>query len=240
MYDYEFVYTRIFNTLSTRVMLPDAFSDDVLRALGLPGDRVIRYPGLKEEVYLGEFSPDPSILDQLGVNGDQIVVTIRPPATAAHYHNPLSEKIVRALIDRVSDANDVVGLVLPRTIEQGNTVRETLKNPSNFRILKRAVDGLNLIAHSDLVVGGGGTMNREAAMLGVPVFSVFTGKVGAVDRALSDEGKLVLVRALEDVDRVQFKKRQRPDYHIEEERRRQRSRELVAFLTAEVLRVAES
>lgn len=240
MYDYEFVYTRIFNSLSTKVMLPDAFSDDVIKKLGLRGDRVIRYPGLKEEIYLGDFSPDPSILDQLGVNGDQIVVTIRPPATAAHYHNPLSEKIIQALLDRVSVESDVIGLILPRTAEQGDAVRKTLKKPANFRVLKQAVDGLNLIAHSDLVVGGGGTMNRESAMLGVPVYSVFTGRVGTVDRALSEEGKLVLIRALEDVDRVQFKKPQRPDYQIQHERRKARSRELIAFVTVEVLRIVEN
>ncbi len=240
MYDYEFVFTRIFNSLSTKVMLPDAFSDDVLEALGLRSDRVILYPGLKEEIYLGDFSPDPSILDQLGVKGDQVVVTIRPPATAAHYHNPLSEKIMQVLTDRVSAQSDVIGLVLPRTIEQGDAVRKTLKNPANFRILKRAVDGLNLIAHSDLVVGGGGTMNREAALLGVPVYSVFTGRVGTVDRALSEEGKLVLVRALDDVDRVQFKKRQQSDYKTQHEQRRSRSKELITFVTAEVLKVVES
>jgi predicted glycosyltransferase len=44
---------------------------------------------------------------------------------------------------------------------------------------------LNLIWYSDLVISGGGTMNREAAALGVPVYSIFLGKSGAVDRYLS-------------------------------------------------------
>ena len=47
------------------------------------------------------------------------------------------------------------------------------------------VGGLNLIWFSDLVISGGGTMNREAAALGVPVYSIFRGKIGAVDRYLS-------------------------------------------------------
>src|SRR5262249_18050156 len=55
--------------------------------------------------------------------------------------------------------------------------------------------GLNLIWHSDLVISGGGTMNREAAALGVPVYSVFRGKIGAVDRYLSKMGRLVLLES---------------------------------------------
>ena len=63
----------------------------------------------------------------------------------------------------------------------------------------RAVDGLNLLWHSDLVVSGGGTMNREAAALGVPVYSIFRGKIGAVDRQLQREGKMTLIERIEDV-----------------------------------------
>src|SRR6185369_10827554 len=62
-----------------------------------------------------------------------------------------------------------------------------------------ALDGLNLMWHSDLVVSGGGTMNREAAALGVPVYSIFRGTIGAVDRQLAADGRLVLVETLDDV-----------------------------------------
>ena len=61
------------------------------------------------------------------------------------------------------------------------------------------VNGLNLIWHSDLVVSGGGTMNREAAALGVPVYSIFRGKIGAVDRYLADTGRLTLLETPADV-----------------------------------------
>jgi len=61
------------------------------------------------------------------------------------------------------------------------------------------VDGLNLIWFSDLVVSGGGTMNREAAALGVPVYSVFRGKIGAVDRYLAEHGRMTLLANIGDV-----------------------------------------
>ena len=61
------------------------------------------------------------------------------------------------------------------------------------------VDGLNLVWHSDFVISGGGTMNREAAALGVPVYSIFRGKLGAVDRYLAQHHRLILIESVEDV-----------------------------------------
>ena len=42
-------------------------------------------------------------------------------------------------------------------------------------------------------------MNREAASLGVPVYSIFRGKLGAVDRYLADQGRLTLIETRDDV-----------------------------------------
>jgi predicted glycosyltransferase len=75
-----------------------------------------------------------------------------------------------------------------------------------------AVDGLNLIWHSDLVISGGGTMNREAAALGVPVYSIFRGESGYVDRYLSASGRLTMIGNVEDVrQKIRLKKWRRPD-----------------------------
>jgi len=240
MYDYEYVSTSIFNKLSSKVLLPEILPGDLLKSMGLEGKRVAQYPGFKEEVYLGDFTPEPSILSHLDVKPDQVLAVIRPPATTAHYHNPLSEEIVQALFDRISGMEHVVGIVTPRTASQAQSIRRTLKNPSHFRILDEPVNGLNLIANADLVVGGGGTMNREAALLGVPVFSVFTGKVGTIDRTLSERGKLTLVRSLGDVDLVKFVKRDQSDYNTRVEEWRARSKELVDVICREILETAKS
>jgi predicted glycosyltransferase len=70
------------------------------------------------------------------------------------------------------------------------------------------VDGLNLLWHSDLAVSGGGTMNREAAALGVPVYSIFRGRIGAVDCQLEKNGRLVLIKSVDEADqKIQLKRR---------------------------------
>jgi uncharacterized protein len=51
-----------------------------------------------------------------------------------------------------------------------------------------------LIALSDLVISAGGTMNREAVALGVPVYTTFEGRLGAVDERLIAEGRLRKLR----------------------------------------------
>jgi predicted glycosyltransferase len=71
---------------------------------------------------------------------------------------------------------------------------------------EQAVDGPGLIAASDLVVSAGGTMNREAVALGVPAYSPFAGRLGAVDARLIEEGRL---HRLEDADDLAFVRRER-------------------------------
>jgi predicted glycosyltransferase len=93
-------------------------------------------------------------------------------------------------------------VLLPRNEKQEALLRKTWPHQSdNGKIIipDHVVDGLNLIWHSDLVISGGGTMNREAAALGVPVYSIFRSKIGAVDQYLANSGRLVLLESVEDV-----------------------------------------
>ena len=161
------------------------------------------YAGLKEDVYAAGFKPDETLLDRLGVSKDEILVTIRPPATEAHYHNPEAERLYTEVVDLLGATPGVRMVILPRTAgAQREFVYRTwprLCEEKKIIVPTQALDGLNLVWSSDLVVSGGGTMNREAAALGVPVYSIFRGKLGAVDRYLSREGRLVLIESPDDV-----------------------------------------
>jgi hypothetical protein len=129
-------------------------------------------------------------------------VTLRPPATEAHYHNPESEVLFAETLRLLASHPKVRAVTLPRNARQGQQLRaQWSKLIASGRMLvpSSPVNGLNLIWFSDLVVSGGGTMNREAAALGVPVYSIFRGKIGAVDRYLVQEGRLVLLENIRDV-----------------------------------------
>jgi predicted glycosyltransferase len=173
------------------------------------------YDGLKEDVYVSSFKPDPSILGVLGLDKDDIVATIRPPATQAHYHNPEAERLFVQVVEVLGRTPGVRMVIVPRYDKvQKDLVSETWPEwckDGRIIVPRNALDGLNLIWHSDLVISGGGTMNREAAALGVPVYSIFRGPLGAVDKYLAEQGRLTLLTSVEDVTKMlQPIKRTRP------------------------------
>jgi predicted glycosyltransferase len=174
------------------------------------------YRGLKEDVYVASYKPDPSIVNLLGIRRDEIVATIRPPATEAHYHNPESEKLFVEVVEHLGKRANLRMIILPRNEKtQRDFILEKWPRwcaEKKIIIPDHAVNGLDLIWHSDLVVSGGGTMNREAAALGVPVYSIFRGKIGAVDRYLSENGRLTLLETVKDVQtKILLNKRIRSD-----------------------------
>jgi predicted glycosyltransferase len=169
---------------------------------GEPTRRIRTYDGIKEDAYVPEFRPDGSILDLLGLHDAKVVVTARPPATEAHYHNPAADLLFARFIERALECPDVTTVLLPRNRRQEADLRDRYPQwfaHSKLVVPQAVVDGLNLIWHSDLVVSGGGTMNREAAAMGVPVYSVFRGPSGAVDRLLCEQHRLVLIESAADV-----------------------------------------
>jgi hypothetical protein len=181
------------------IMVPQMIPDS--RELR-PKRSVLRYPGLKEDVYAPRLHVNPELRKQLGIAERDLVVTVRPPAVEAHYHNPESDVLLDAVMDFLIAAPDVRVMLLPRNENQGKALRHAWSQPiagGKIVIPESAVDGMNLIWLSDLVISGGGTMNREAAALGVPVYSIFRGKIGAVDHQLQDQGRLVLIESIEDI-----------------------------------------
>jgi predicted glycosyltransferase len=210
IFDYEFV-KHIPGVSPTWVMVPEMIPDS---ALNRKKDTVLRYPGIKEEVYVPRFKPDASIKGLLGLDSKALIVTIRPPANEAHYHNPESEKLFAAVLELLDNRPGTQIILLPRNEKQGAAVRKSwpdMFSSGKIIIPGQAVDGLSLIWYSDLVVSGGGTMNREAAALGVPVYSIFRGKIGAIDRYLADNGRMVLLESVEDVkSKIVLQQRHRP------------------------------
>ena len=197
IFDYEFAASTGF-LRAKWAFVPELIPDSRLhRKKG-----VMKYPGLKEDVYASRLRPDSSLKKELGLDEAGVVVTVRPPATEAHYHNPEAEVLLDATLNLLIGRPDVRIVLLPRNKKQENVLRKVwgkLIADGKIVIPKTVVDGLNLIWFSDLVISGGGTMNREAAALGVPVYSIFRGRIGAVDRYLADTGRLILLESVEDV-----------------------------------------
>jgi len=198
MTDYEFT-TSVPWMRPTWLIVPSVVTDDHLLEWG---SRMMKYPGIKEDVYLPRFRPDPSLRRRLGIAQDELMVTVRPPATEAHYHNPEAELLLQAALDRFVAHAEAQIVLLPRNRRQEEQLRREWNEAigsGKIVIPEQVEDGMNLIWNSDLVISGGGTMNREAAAMGVPVYSIFRGKIGGVDRHLAEQGRLVLLESVDDV-----------------------------------------
>jgi uncharacterized protein len=189
-FDYEFAWLQhqLGCRAATRVVVPESIPPERLRTYGVEPPKLLQYPGLKEEYYLADFEPDRAVLTPWMIDTERTLIVLRPPPDVSLYHrhsNPLFPQTLAFL----GHHDGVHAIVLPRTEEQRRYVRR-LDLPSVI-VPERAVDAQSLIALADLVVSAGGTMNREAAALGVPVYTTYGGRLGGVDEALIREGRLV-------------------------------------------------
>jgi predicted glycosyltransferase len=203
MFDYEWatVQHNVNCRLARAVVVPAAIPPQRLDRYGAKG-KVHAYEGLKEEYYLADFEPDAAVLGELQLDLTRPVVVVRPPPVVALYHR-FENDLFAQVLDRLRTAAAQDGaqpVVLPRVSSQ----RRDLAGVPGFVVPEHAIDAQSLIAFADLVISAGGTMNREAVALGVPVYSTFEGRLGAVDEHLIAEGRM---RKLTGVDELDLAKR---------------------------------
>jgi uncharacterized protein len=191
-FDYE--WATVQHTVNCRlahtVVVPDLIPAERLYRYGARG-KIAAYPGLKEEYYLADFTPDPAVLHELSLDPAQPIAVVRTPPAVSLYHR-FENDLFGEVLHRLQGAQTVV---LPRTPEQ----RAELARAGGFIVPEQAIDAQSLIAHADLVVSAGGTMNREAVALGTPVYTVFEGRLGAVDERLIADGRLARLTGADQV-----------------------------------------
>jgi predicted glycosyltransferase len=184
MMDYEFQPANHLSfRLARKVIVPEVFPEGALRRFGASPKKVVRFPGFKEELYLAGFEPDTAVLQELGLSHDRVIAVFRPPPDGALYHRMTNRRFDEILAQaRAREGVQVV--LLPRTSAQ------RMGHGRDVIVPERPIDGASLLALADVVVGAGGTMNRESALLGRPTYTVFAGRLAAVDAALIEAGLL--------------------------------------------------
>ena len=206
MFDYEWTEMHILKRFATHLVCPRAITGERLQEAGIPLGKVAWYSGFKEEIYLAGFRSDPGFRTSIGVGADDPLITIRPPGLIGNYHDERSEAICRRAI-AVAAGNPRNHLViLPKTRLEREFVASAIPPDSPARVIvpERALPGLQLLYHSNLAISGGGTMNRESALLGVPTYSIFTGRRAAVDEELERMGRLVFLTAPAQVESIEW------------------------------------
>ncbi len=211
--DYEYQpLNHLCFRLAKRVIVPDPFPDEMLIKYGAQ-KKVKKFPGIKEEVYLADFKPDSKFPHDQKIDLNKIIIVVRPPAPWTLYHrfeNPIFESVMRYL----SEQKNTEIFFLPRVFSQGEWANK-LGLPGLI-VPDKTMNGPNLLYTADLVISGGGTMNREAAVLGTPTYTVFGGKIGAVDDYLIKKGRMIHVGEKKDIEKIRIEKKKKKLGFIQE------------------------
>jgi predicted glycosyltransferase len=178
--------------LATRILVPESIPIEAIVAHGARASKVGHFPGLKENVYMDPSAEWTDLRPEFGAGDEDVLVLLRPAATMSAYHR-FGNALFGEIVARVGETPGVKAVLLPRTKTQAAEMRSEL--PDNVVIPDGVYDATSLIRSADLVVSAGGTMNREAAVLGTPAYTVFAGEMGAVDRYLIDRGLLIEISA---------------------------------------------
>lgn len=200
-YEYSFKY---FNMFVTDLLTPSVIPKD---EWGFFRKKVTHYPGLKEELYLWNIKNYSSISCDL-IKNDRINILFRPEGKFTHYHSEKSRELQDRILKLFSERKELYIILLARDKEQEKELEEYfIRESINYFIPKNALNGPALLYNVDLVIGGGGTMTREAALLGTPAYTFFGGKLGHVDKYLIDNKKLTIINSASDFEKIKFVKR---------------------------------
>jgi len=177
--------------LSKRLLTPSIIPLRLWLRLQASREMIIRYRALDPIAWLRDYKFNPNILEQLNLQRERPVVTLRMEESYAAYllsaaGQSQTLKIIEMLIRELEGGAQLV--VIPRYEDQATMLRERFGG--EIILPEKTVDGPSLLAFTSVFIGAGGTMTAEAALLGVPSFSCYPGEPTIVESFLVRRGLL--------------------------------------------------
>ena len=202
--DYEYASLVIYRLTGSYILHPEVIRADAFLRRGIRPDRLIAFSGLKEDITFSTIDIENCPAHDFGIKEGDAKVLFRPPAEDSHYYKHGSGVLALALLDHLSQRDDVVVIFTPRQAWQTEYLKRfTWKNPPID--LSRPIPFVPLLKAVDAVVSSGGTMIREAAYLGIPAYSILRSRIGGLDRHLESLGRIRVVSSPEDFDEITFR-----------------------------------
>ncbi len=200
---------------ASTILVPEFLSGEHLRRQFAAPRKVVRYPGVKEGIYLHRLNGSPHRCARAGK--PRLSVYVRPePWTAQYYRGAVN--FLDALLLGLKDEATVT--LLPRDESQAS--HYGADRFEGIRVLDGVLAIEDIAPDCDLFVGAGGTMTREMAVLGVPTISVYQGPLLGVDRYLLRIGAFVhrpALTATEALQHLHIAARRPPDGELLEKGR---------------------
>lgn len=166
---------------------------------GIESSRIIKYKALDPAAWLKGFKPNLEIIRSLGLSEEKPIIVFRTEESQASYILGMGG-LVEEIASKVIQKFDVQPIIIPRYEEQLQRILEKFSGKS--LILEKTIDAINLLYQATVFVGGGGTMNAEASLLGVPTISCYPGEDTYVEKYLMAKGLLYKVRSSEEALRL--------------------------------------
>ena len=162
---------------------------------GADPNTIVPYNGTSELMHFKSFKYNDNVFNDLNLDLNKPkTILMRPePSLASYLDADCRKSVLTPIVDELKDVANI--LILPRFKEQA----EIFEGIENVSILKPPVDTSSIIKKSDLVIGAGGTMNREAAILQTPVISCYPGETLSVDQYYINKGLMYRSNDTEDV-----------------------------------------
>jgi hypothetical protein len=190
--DNEIAPNWLYGKFCSHVLIPNCINPVLFEKSGISLKKIIPYNGFKENIYLADYIPDNSFLNEIPFNE---YVVVRPENTKAAYVSSEASSIVPKLIEELTNEGLNI-LFLPRYESDKNLI----SNSKNVFSPSLPINGLDACFYSSGVFTGAGTMAREAAILGKPSFSFFANsELLSVDRKMISDGILYHSRSPKDL-----------------------------------------
>jgi predicted glycosyltransferase len=201
--DYEYIDLSIFRLARTMVVYPSVINPERFRRRGISSRRLLPFDGLKEDISFAGVDIESVAPHDFGSSNGAPHVLFRPPAEESHYYRRESGELALELLRFLASRGARV-VFSPRfdwQIEYLERAGEWKEEPI---VLRQPIPTVPLLKGVDAVVSAGGTMLREAGYLGVPAYSIFRSRIGAVDRHLASIGRLELLSSPRDFARIEL------------------------------------
>jgi predicted glycosyltransferase len=203
--DYEYVNLLFYRLSASHIVHPSVIEPRFFEQRGVPRHRLLPFDGLKEDISFADVDLSAVSPHDFGRDEGAVRILFRPPAEESHYYRSESRDLALEALRYLAtqQAQIVFSPRQDRQIEYLDVVTDWHQEPI---VLRKSLPFVSLLKAVDAVVSAGGTMLREAAYLGVPAYSIFQGKIGAVDRYLASIARLTIVDSPSDLSRIAVKR----------------------------------
>lgn len=204
--DYENADLSHLTSPTTTFCIPDGIPISIFQEKTQGSKSISQYPGFKEVIYAERSQDLSDIRKEFSIDEKKIVAVIRPSASRAHYHNNRSEEIFFEILNYFVEQKDAIAIVIPRYPEQKAKIKRLYSQYNSIIIPAHPIKNPKLLGIADMVLSGGGTMVREAAAVGIPAYTFFTGELGALDLSMIKDNLITQLSSVADICKIKLQK----------------------------------